>query len=134
MLNIVFISAWVTEEESDDSFDSDFESLCESISYPFDVLPYRPAYAEWTKGGASGGPPSDMVIAAIIGAIPVAITVIYKAIGIFLKKNDTREISLEREDRSITIKGHSLPEEKELLKELFPEALKTEIPKPCDDH
>ncbi|MCD4811489.1 hypothetical protein K8R14_02685 [bacterium] len=47
-----------------------------------------------------------------------AFTALYQIISKFFEKNKDREITIEHEGTKITIKGHSLPEEKELFKKL----------------
>ncbi len=65
-------------------------------------------------------PPSDIIVA--LGSAGV-FTAVYKAISSFLSRNRDRELTLERGEVKITIKGHSLPEEMDLLKKIAPELL-----------
>jgi hypothetical protein len=64
--------------------------------------------------------PSDLLVT--IGSAGV-FTAIYQTISSFLMRNQNRELTLSRGEQKITIKGHSLPEEKALLKLLAPEFL-----------
>ena len=66
-------------------------------------------------------PGLEMIVA--LGSAGV-FTAVLQTIQQFLYKNKEREITLEREGKKVTkisIKGHGLSEEKELLKELLPE-------------
>jgi hypothetical protein len=55
-------------------------------------------------------------------------TVLYKIIARYLDRNKAAEISFERSDIKITVKGHSLPAERELLAMLCPELSETNSP------
>lgn len=48
---------------------------------------------------------------------------ILKILHKFLESNKNREITLIRKDKKIRIKGHSQREERELLRELFPDLI-----------
>jgi hypothetical protein len=48
----------------------------------------------------------------------------------FLMKNESRELTIEREGKRLTLKGHNLQEERQLVAELFPEALREQIELP----
>ncbi len=61
-------------------------------------------------------------VAIALGSAGVFST-LYQAIGSYISRNQSREITLEKGKTKITIKGHSLPEEQELLKKLAPELL-----------
>lgn len=52
-----------------------------------------------------------------------AFTALYQIISMILQRHKERELTFERGETKITIKGHNLPEERELLKQLFPENL-----------
>ena len=54
-----------------------------------------------------------------------AFTALYQVISKYLERHKEREISLERGGVKITIRAHSLPEERELLGKLFPELSET---------
>jgi len=62
--------------------------------------------------------PNEIVVA--LGSAG-AFTALYKIICKVLEKDKDREIRIEREGVSIQIRGHSIPNEKELLKQLAPE-------------
>lgn len=81
-----------------------------------------------TRGGVS---PFEIIVALGYAG---AFTAIYRVIRDFLNKNKDREIKIERidieQEIKVTIKGHNLPEERELLEKILPEVrsqnLKTE--------
>lgn len=56
-------------------------------------------------------------------------TAVYKAISIYLNRFNAKELTLTKNDITITIKGHSLPEEKELIQMLAPELLPEKLKK-----
>jgi len=65
-------------------------------------------------------------------------TVMYQTLAKYLERNKDREVSIERADVKVTIKGHSLPDERELLEKLCPEFAEgkdrtdSEVPKGSD--
>jgi hypothetical protein len=65
-------------------------------------------------------PPTEVIIG--LGSAGV-FTALYQTISSYLTRNQNRELTLEKGNIKITIKGHSLPEETELLKKLAPELL-----------
>lgn len=75
-------------------------------------------------GGGGDGLGEILITIVASGAVGSALTTLYNALNSYLSKDNSRELTLEREGKRITIKGHSLPEEKELIRELFPEALR----------
>lgn len=77
------------------------------------------------SGGGGGGGPDEILVTMIAsGALGSALTTLYNSLHSYLSKDSARELTLERDGKRITVRGHSLPEEKELIRELFPEALK----------
>lgn len=48
-----------------------------------------------------------------------AFSVLYQIVNSYLRRSDDREVTFEKDDMKITIKGHSLPEEKVLFRQLF---------------
>jgi hypothetical protein len=68
-------------------------------------------------GRTRGGLPITEVVIALSSA--GAFTAIYQIICKFLERHKDREITLERGKVKVTVKGHSLPEEKELLDALL---------------
>jgi hypothetical protein len=72
-------------------------------------------------GGGPGLPP-DIVIAFISGgALTAIINVIFQTVSKYLSRHESREVTLERGDNKITLKGRSTSEEIEMIKLLFPE-------------
>lgn len=65
-------------------------------------------------------PPTEVIVA--LGSAGV-FSALYQSISSYLMRNQNRELTLEKGKVKITIKGHSLPEEMELLKEIAPELL-----------
>jgi len=65
-----------------------------------------------------------------VGEIIVAIgsagafQALYQVICKVLEKNKDREIIVVRKDKQITIKGHSLPEEKDIIRQIAPELIR----------
>jgi hypothetical protein len=57
------------------------------------------------------------------GVITAVVTAIYQSINKYMERDANREITLEKDGKRITLKGHSLPEAKELLEMLYPEAI-----------
>lgn len=53
-------------------------------------------------------------------------TALFQVLSKFLEKHKDREITITREGREITIKGHSFQEERKLLHELIPELIVAE--------
>lgn len=80
------------------------------------VSPHIPGF-EIDSGAVS---PAEVIVALSSAGI---FTVVYQAIASYLARNRDRELTLTKGKVSITIKGHSLPEENELLKRLAPELL-----------
>lgn len=66
-----------------------------------------------------GGPEEPSLLLTITALAPVAISII-QAVTKYLTRNDNRELTIETGKDKITLKGRSLPEEKELLEWLFP--------------
>lgn len=64
--------------------------------------------------------PAEIVVA--IGSAG-AFTAFYQVINKFLERNKDRELRLEGNGRSLSIKAHSLLEEQALLKQLAPELI-----------
>ena len=64
--------------------------------------------------------PAEVIIA--LGSAGI-FTTIYQTIVSYLTRNQNRELTLTKGKVTITIKGHSLPEETVLLKKLAPELL-----------
>lgn len=67
--------------------------------------------------------PAEIIVA--LGSAGI-FTAVYQAIASYLTRNQARELTLTKGKVTITIKGHSLPEESELLKQLAPELLPQE--------
>jgi hypothetical protein len=71
------------------------------------------------------GIPSPTDIATIIVALGSAgaFTTLYQTIVKLLEKNKDREVTIEGAGTKICLKGHSFPEEMELLQKVAPELL-----------
>lgn len=91
---------------------------------------YLRSYYYDGAGGPSGMPTE--VIISVSGAAGVIASELIRVFRSFLTRDENRELTIEREGKKLTLKGHSLPEERELLAELFPEALKEQIHRPDD--
>ncbi len=78
------------------------------------------------KGTVSAGPPiplPDQILALVLTLGSAgAFTAVYQVLVKFLERNKDREITLQRGDTKITIRGHSLHEERALIRELYPES------------
>lgn len=66
------------------------------------------------------GIPAAIEIVVALGSAG-AFTALYKVICRLLEKNKYREVTIEGKRMKICLKGHSLPEERELLEKLAPE-------------
>lgn len=64
--------------------------------------------------------PAEIIVA--LGSAGI-FSAVYQAIASYLTRNQSRELTLTKGKVTITIKGHSLPEETELLSKLAPELL-----------
>jgi hypothetical protein len=64
--------------------------------------------------------PASLDILVALGSAG-AFTALYQVIASLLAKNKDRELTIERKGLKLTLKGHSLPEEKALLLQLAPE-------------
>jgi hypothetical protein len=62
---------------------------------------------------------SSEVIVSLVSA--GAFTSVFKLLESYLSRNHRRELKIKRGQTTITIKGHSLPEEQALTAALFPE-------------
>ncbi|SRR5258708_9078624 len=58
-----------------------------------------------------------------------AFSTVYQVVSMYLTRSKDRELTLERKDIKITIKGHRLPEERELAQLLLDESVITDKPK-----
>ena len=75
------------------------------------------------KPETGGTPPTEIMVAFLGGsALSAAFTAFYQIICKYLERHASREVVLERGDAKITVKGHSIPDERSLIKEFFPEA------------
>lgn len=72
----------------------------------------------------------DIPIKEIIIAVGSAgvFSGLYQTISQFLTRHKERELSLERDKTKLVLKGHSLSEEKEILKKLLPEFRRADPP------
>lgn len=74
------------------------------------------------KPETGGTPPTEILVAFLGGsALSATFTAFYQIICKYLDRHASREIVLERGDARITVKGHSIPDERSLIKEFFPE-------------
>jgi hypothetical protein len=78
-------------------------------------------------GGAGIATELLITLAQHGGTIAAVAAALYSAIKLYFHRNKYREVTLERGDVKWTIRGHSMPEEKELLHTLFPEAPATNV-------
>jgi hypothetical protein len=78
---------------------------------------YYPVIQKASSFASRGAlPPTEIIVA--LGSAGV-FSAVFQVISSYLTKNKDREITLEHNGSKITIKGHSLPEEKELLQKLL---------------
>ena len=75
------------------------------------------ALGEARRDGSIALPTINEIIVTLGSA--GAFSVLYQIVSAYLRRSDEREVTFEKDDMRITIKGHSLPEEKVLLKQLF---------------
>ncbi len=100
----------------------EFWEFADSILYiPSDVYEVAKFH-----GSEAGGP--ELEIPAILvsfsaGALAVSIQSLFQCIGKYLSRNSSREITIEKGGKKITMKGRSITEEKEFIKIIFPELL-----------
>jgi hypothetical protein len=74
------------------------------------------------KPETGGGIPNEIVIAFLAGGtLSGAISGLFHILTKFLARDDARELTLEKGEKKLTMKGHSLPEERVFVAELFPE-------------
>jgi hypothetical protein len=73
--------------------------------------------------GGGGVDLPDLLIAFSSGAFGVGITAFYQVLIKYLGRYEARELTIERGDTKISLKGRSLPEEKAFVKMLFPELI-----------
>jgi hypothetical protein len=73
----------------------------------------------------------DLPIKEIIIAVGSAgvFSGLYQTIAQFLTRNKERELILEHDKTKLVLKGHSLSEEKEILRKLLPELKRADPPK-----
>jgi hypothetical protein len=104
----------------------------ESLRRLTEVPEYRESYSKsyWFEGaGGPGGPPLELII-ALSGTAGAICTALLSTFSKFLAKHESRELTIEREGKKLTLKGHNLKEERQLVEELFPEALREQIELP----
>jgi hypothetical protein len=76
------------------------------------------------KGG--GGPDVPALLVAFgAGTLAPMVTAFVQYLMKYLSRNENRELTIERGDVKLTLKGRNLAEEKELIRMLFPEVLVT---------
>jgi hypothetical protein len=92
------------------------EDLLKSASRIYSV---RRFYGAERGGGAPEVP--ALLVAFASGALAPIAAAIIQCVTKYLSRNQNRELTIERGDIKLTLKGRSLPEEKELLRMLFPE-------------
>lgn len=133
MATLLLVKAEVSTFSGDPEFYKDFQAMCSKmVQDPTIADIYHRSFGVGGGGGESAVDFQQSVEAvfSVIGDAKVFVPIALGLIVAFLKRNEKREVMLEREDKRIEIRGHSLAEERELLEELFPEALKEEILKP----
>jgi len=83
------------------------------------------------EGRGSYVPPTEIIVA--LGSAGV-FSALYQTISSYLTRNQDKELTLEKGDTKITIKGHTLPEEMKLLELFAPELLPPELKKKRRKH
>lgn len=78
---------------------------------------------------AGGGPDLPALLIEIGPAVLTSVAAIVPYLIEYLKRNQNRELHIKHGDDETIIKGHSLPEEKELLHILIPKSPEDEIVK-----
>lgn len=85
---------------------------------------FRFIKTEQAMGGGGNGVAVELIIGLVAASVPVTVAVV-KAIRdsviSYMNRDEKHWVTLEREDKQITIKGHSIPEEKEIIEALFPD-------------
>lgn len=75
--------------------------------------------------GAEAGSPELQIPAILVsfsaGALAASIQSLFQCISKYLSRNSSREITIEKGDVKLTMKGRSATEERELIKIVFPE-------------
>jgi hypothetical protein len=85
------------------------------------------------KGG--GGPDIPALLVAFgAGTLAPMVTAFVQYLMKYLSRNENRELTIERGDVKLTLKGRSLAEEKELIRMLFPEMLEQPKATNHEDH
>jgi hypothetical protein len=77
--------------------------------------PEQPGGPLRTRGAVAA---SDLIVALGSGG---AFTALYQVLSALIARHHEREIQIERGGVKVSLKGHSLAEEKDLLARLFPE-------------
>lgn len=85
----------------------------------YQVPPPEPDWSPF-RGSHGSGTPAEIIISLASAGV---FSVTYQAIASFFARNQGRELTLTKGDVTITIKGHSLPDETELIEKLAPELL-----------
>lgn len=90
---------------------------------------YRYLFSVLGMGGASPPPVEVLVaLAGVSGAVITAtVTGLYQALSKYLERDTNREVTIEVDGKKITLRGHSLKDSKQLLKELYPKVFETPI-------
>lgn len=86
----------------------------------YQIPPPPPSDAPFSELRHGAISPAEVIVA--VGSAGI-FTAVYQAIASYLKRHKDRELTLKKGEVAITIKGHSLPEETDLLKALAPELL-----------
>ena len=102
----------------DTDFPEFFEDSAENLHVPNQGTVYMRVPVGRTR---AWGISSEILVALASGG---AFATVYQVICKYIGRHEWRELVLEKGGTKITIKGHSLPEERALMRELFPEALK----------
>jgi hypothetical protein len=79
-------------------------------------------HARVLEGADRYGPALALEVLLALGSAG-AFTVFYQTIAAYLKRDEGRELTLEKGDVRITLKGRNLPEELALIRKLAPELL-----------
>ncbi len=96
--------------------------------YSFNSPNLRFIEAENPFGGGGEFNVELLIVAELsIPVIKAVITAIYQSINKYLERDASRELTIEKDGRKITIKGHSILEQSELLEMLYPEMFLDEV-------
>lgn len=119
------VNDYMTEHRHYPGLDSQFVSeLTRHVQEARSAVYYQiaPPEPDWAPFKLRHGAISPAEVIVALGSAGV-FTVVYQCIASYLTRNQGRELTLTKGDVTITIKGHSLPDQTALIAKLAPELL-----------